>query len=333
MNDDKFNKDLFGHEIIGSDTLRTPEETREPEICLYVGGVFEALDGGFEAFMPDIEHPRWLGDSPDYAMEKASEQFSTYVGGLLEELSGFEVPRASTIKDVLAGFEKKPYLVFGIEFDPVRLEEHCKGELIISDPEHDPSECEECANIGGDILDKAQRNAYLIGNSLFRIDEYSGQDAVCLAEEVMHNFRSQSSPEEYRRWSRVWEYLMITHSKCPGAPLMVVEDDRYDSVREEYRNYKMIRNYTAMIRKDEGTAYWVDMPDVPGCASTGESKVEALKNFIDAIEFHIEGMKEEGEILPHARARDEVLAAEQDPYIDSCIINVDPETGKVLRIE
>lgn len=39
-------------------------------------------------------------------------------------------------------------------------------------------------------------------------------------------------------------------------------------------------------------------PDVLGCAATGKSIEETLKNIREALEFHIEGMLEDGEEIP-----------------------------------
>lgn len=40
------------------------------------------------------------------------------------------------------------------------------------------------------------------------------------------------------------------------------------------------------------------VPDLPGCVSTGTSREDVLKNIREAIEFHIEGMKEDGDPIP-----------------------------------
>lgn len=45
--------------------------------------------------------------------------------------------------------------------------------------------------------------------------------------------------------------------------------------------------------------YVVSVPDVPGCFSAGDTFAEALINVKEAIAFHIEGMIEDGEDVPH----------------------------------
>jgi predicted RNase H-like HicB family nuclease len=39
-------------------------------------------------------------------------------------------------------------------------------------------------------------------------------------------------------------------------------------------------------------------PDLPGCVATGSNRKEVEKNIKEAIEFHIDGMKEEGQKPP-----------------------------------
>lgn len=39
-------------------------------------------------------------------------------------------------------------------------------------------------------------------------------------------------------------------------------------------------------------------PDLPGCASTGATREECERNMHEAIEFHLEGLRLEGEPVP-----------------------------------
>ena len=51
--------------------------------------------------------------------------------------------------------------------------------------------------------------------------------------------------------------------------------------------------------EDNWSAY---VPDLPGCVAAGNSKVEASQLIREAIEFHIEGLKEEGLPVPEPKA-------------------------------
>jgi predicted RNase H-like HicB family nuclease len=55
--------------------------------------------------------------------------------------------------------------------------------------------------------------------------------------------------------------------------------------------------YMVIIEKAEHN-YGAYAPDVPGCISTGKTIEETLKNFQEALEFHLEGTLKGGEPLP-----------------------------------
>jgi len=56
--------------------------------------------------------------------------------------------------------------------------------------------------------------------------------------------------------------------------------------------------WPVVIHKDEGSAYGVTVPDLPGCFSAGDSIDEAIRNAEEAILCHLEGMLMDGETLP-----------------------------------
>ncbi len=58
--------------------------------------------------------------------------------------------------------------------------------------------------------------------------------------------------------------------------------------------------YAVVVHHDDGSAYGVSVPDLPGCFSAGDTFDEALDNVIEAIELHLEGMAEEGMDIPVA---------------------------------
>jgi predicted RNase H-like HicB family nuclease len=53
------------------------------------------------------------------------------------------------------------------------------------------------------------------------------------------------------------------------------------------------------------SSFGADVPDLPGCIAAGESKKEALQLIQEAIEFHLEGLKEGGLPVqdPHSSSR------------------------------
>lgn len=48
-----------------------------------------------------------------------------------------------------------------------------------------------------------------------------------------------------------------------------------------------------MIMEETETGYSAFSPDVPGCGSTGKTKEEVERNIQEAIEFHLEELREE----------------------------------------
>lgn len=54
-----------------------------------------------------------------------------------------------------------------------------------------------------------------------------------------------------------------------------------------------------VIVEETATGFSAYSPDLPGCAATGKSKVDVEKKIKEAIGFHLEGLQEEGIIIPH----------------------------------
>lgn len=55
--------------------------------------------------------------------------------------------------------------------------------------------------------------------------------------------------------------------------------------------------YAIVIEKSEN-GYGAYVPDLPGCVAVGESLEETEALIKEAIEFHMEGMKEDGTPIP-----------------------------------
>jgi len=58
-----------------------------------------------------------------------------------------------------------------------------------------------------------------------------------------------------------------------------------------------VKKYLVIV-EETGSGYSAYSPDLPGCGSTGKTKEEVERNIQQAIEFHIEGLKEEGYAVP-----------------------------------
>ena len=49
------------------------------------------------------------------------------------------------------------------------------------------------------------------------------------------------------------------------------------------------------------------VPDLPGCVAVGETKEEALRLIREAIDFHIEGMRQDGLPIPEPSSSSELV--------------------------
>lgn len=56
--------------------------------------------------------------------------------------------------------------------------------------------------------------------------------------------------------------------------------------------------YTVVLHKAEEGGYWAEVPALEGCYSQGETVEETITNVKEAIEAHIEILKEDGKDLP-----------------------------------
>ncbi|MBI4233496.1 MAG: type II toxin-antitoxin system HicB family antitoxin [Chloroflexi bacterium] len=57
--------------------------------------------------------------------------------------------------------------------------------------------------------------------------------------------------------------------------------------------------YTVILHRDpDYQGYWAEVPALPGCVSQGKTREEALNNIKEAIELHVEAMREDGEDVP-----------------------------------
>lgn len=59
-----------------------------------------------------------------------------------------------------------------------------------------------------------------------------------------------------------------------------------------------MQEYTIIIHPAEEGGFWVEVPTLPGCFSQGESIEEAMRNVKEAIDLHIECLKEDNEPVP-----------------------------------
>ena len=62
----------------------------------------------------------------------------------------------------------------------------------------------------------------------------------------------------------------------------------------------MSRMRYAIVIEKAAANYSAYVPDLPGCVSTGRTIDEVKRNIQEAIEFHIQGLIEDGDPVPQA---------------------------------
>ena len=54
----------------------------------------------------------------------------------------------------------------------------------------------------------------------------------------------------------------------------------------------------AVIVEEGETSFGAYVPDLPGCVAVAETRNEVLRLIEEAIEFHVEGLRQDGQTVP-----------------------------------
>jgi predicted RNase H-like HicB family nuclease len=57
--------------------------------------------------------------------------------------------------------------------------------------------------------------------------------------------------------------------------------------------------YAIIIERAEDGGYGAWSPDLPGCVALGDTEAETIAEMKEAIEFHLEGLRQDGLPIPH----------------------------------
>lgn len=68
-----------------------------------------------------------------------------------------------------------------------------------------------------------------------------------------------------------------------------------------------VREYSVVVEREDDGRYSVYVPDLPGCASMGDTRREALANVREAIVCYLEGLRKLGRATPRRRSLVEVV--------------------------
>ena len=65
--------------------------------------------------------------------------------------------------------------------------------------------------------------------------------------------------------------------------------------------------YAVVIEKGE-SSYGAYVPDLPACVAAADTREEILRPIHDAIEFHIQGLKKDGDAIPELTSSIQIAA-------------------------
>ena len=71
----------------------------------------------------------------------------------------------------------------------------------------------------------------------------------------------------------------------------------------------MVRGGYAIVIEKANSNYSAYVPDLPGCVATGATVEETETSIREAIEFHLDGMREDGLVIPLPSSRIEYVEA------------------------
>ena len=70
--------------------------------------------------------------------------------------------------------------------------------------------------------------------------------------------------------------------------------------------------YMVVVERGE-TSWGAHVPDLPGCMAVGETREEVLKLIREAIEFHIDGLRQDGLPVPTPSSEGEFVEVGAEP--------------------
>jgi predicted RNase H-like HicB family nuclease len=66
-------------------------------------------------------------------------------------------------------------------------------------------------------------------------------------------------------------------------------------------------NFLALI-EPTATGFAATVPDLPGCIATGTNRDEVVSNITEAVQFHVDGMREDGTPIPEPTTTAEIVS-------------------------
>jgi predicted RNase H-like HicB family nuclease len=93
-----------------------------------------------------------------------------------------------------------------------------------------------------------------------------------------------------------------------------------------------MRQYIGLVHKDADSDYGVSFPDFPGVMTAGRTLDEAHAMAAEALEFHIEGIIEDGETIPEPSSLEAVMADPQNRDGVAILVPLKDKPPRVVRV-
>lgn len=93
-----------------------------------------------------------------------------------------------------------------------------------------------------------------------------------------------------------------------------------------------MRQYIALIHKEEESDYGVSFPDLPGCVTVGVDLDEARAMAEEALALHLEGLVEDGEAVPEPSSLEDIMADAENRSGVAILIAAPQQSVKSVRV-
>ena len=93
-----------------------------------------------------------------------------------------------------------------------------------------------------------------------------------------------------------------------------------------------MRNYIGLIHKDTGSDFGVSFPDFPGVVTAGTTLDDARAMAEEALAFHVEGLMEDGAIIPEPLTLEEIMSDPDNRSGVAILVSLKTEQPKAVRV-
>jgi predicted RNase H-like HicB family nuclease len=91
-------------------------------------------------------------------------------------------------------------------------------------------------------------------------------------------------------------------------------------------------SYIGLLRKDTDSDFSVDFPDFPGCVTAGKTLDVARSRAAEALCFHIEGMRQDGDTIPKPSDLETVMRDHDNRDAVAVLVDVPGGPARSVRV-